>query len=119
MKLLNHAYWKRGVSTPKPLSGSGPGPPLWSETTPLVQMQDKSSYWYVRVQIKSLGGGSRVGVVGVATPPFIGLGVKAQGLEKPLCAHFQYLIKITKQILDEVRHLAAKLQTRDQDIFVA
>ena len=62
-------------------------------------------------------GGSRVGVVGV--PPFAGLGVKAQGLEKPHCAHFQYLIKITKQILDEVRHLAAKLQTRDQDIFIA
>ena len=58
--------------------------------------------------------------MGVATlPPFVGLGAKAQGLEKPHCAHFQYLIKITKQILDEVRHLAAKPQTRDQNIFVA
>ena len=62
-------------------------------------------------------GGSRVRVVGVATPFLLTSELKHEVL-KPHCAHFQYLIKITKPILDEVRHLAAKLQTCDQDIFV-
>ena len=46
--------------------------------------------------------------------------VKAQGLKAALCS-FQTVavFTITKNILDEVRDLAAKLQTRDQDIFVA
>ena len=46
--------------------------------------------------------------------------VKAQGLKAALCS-FQTVavFTITKNILDEVRDLAAKLQTLDQDIFVA
>ena len=45
---------------------------------------------------------------------------KAQCLKATLCL-FQTVavFTITKAILDEVRDLAAKLQTRDQDIFVA
>ena len=50
--------------------------------------------------------------------PFLALELKHEVL-KPHCAHFQYLVKITKKILDELRHLAVKLQTRNQDIFVA
>ena len=46
-------------------------------------------------------------------PPLLASELKHKVL-KPHCAHFQYLIKITKLILDETRHLAAKLQTRDQ-----
>ena len=57
--------------------------------------------------------------MGVATPLLLASEIKHTVL-KPHCAHFQYLIKkITKRFLDEVRHLAAKLQTRDHDIFVA
>ena len=46
--------------------------------------------------------------------------VKAQGLKAALCS-FQTVavFVITKQVLDEVKDLASKLQTRDQDIFVA
>ena len=63
-------------------------------------------------------GGFRVGVVGVASPPppFVSLGVKAQGLEAALCSFPVFNLKYLSRFL---RHLAAKLQTRDQDIFVA
>ena len=46
--------------------------------------------------------------------------VKAHGLKAALCS-FQAVavFTMTKNILDEVRDLAAKLQTRDQDIFLA
>ena len=37
-----------------------------------------------RLEGDQCSGGSRVGVVGVATPLFVGLGVKAQGLEAAL-----------------------------------
>ena len=67
-----------------------------------------------------LSGGSRVGIVGVANPPPLLLASQLKHkVLKPHCAHFQYLIKINEADLDEVRHLAAKLQTRNQDIFVA
>ena len=60
-----------------------------------------------------ISGGSRVGCGGCKNPFLLASELKNKAL-KQQCAHFQYLIKITKLILDEVRHPAEKLQTRDQ-----
>ena len=46
--------------------------------------------------------------------------VKAQGFKAALCSFRTVaVLTIPKTILDEMRDLAAKLQNRDQDIFVA